>query len=100
MDYGRASIREFSRWLDINQAQITQWMNGKGRPGIVSARKLAMKLGPEIYDILDLPRPPKAIHELQSTYQTIPQEERQLFEQDFDRWLEDWLKSHGYKRVK
>jgi hypothetical protein len=57
MDNGRASIREYSRWLDINHALIIQWMNGKAKPGPKSLPKLAAKLGLEIYDILGLARP-------------------------------------------
>lgn len=51
---GRASIREFSRWLDINHAQVIQWMNGRGKPGYKNIVKLAQKLGPEVYEILEI----------------------------------------------
>jgi succinate dehydrogenase flavin-adding protein (antitoxin of CptAB toxin-antitoxin module) len=100
MDNGRASIREFSRWLDINQALVVQWMNGHGKPNMDSTRKLVIKLGPEVYDIFGLPRPPRAIYKLEGAYHTIPSEEIELFESDFDHWLEHWLLTHGFKRIK
>jgi ribosomal protein S6 len=100
MDNGRASIRQFSRWLNINHALVTQWMNGNGKPGLGSMRKLAVKLGPEVYDIMDVAHPPKAINELEEIYHIISPNDYPTLELDFDRWLEQWLKSHGYKRLK
>ncbi len=56
--YGRASIRKFAKWLDINQSLVTQWMNGKGpKPGLINSIKLGSKLGPEIYNILEMDDP-------------------------------------------
>jgi len=75
-------------------------MNGRGKPGITSIRKLASKFGPEIYDIFGLPQPPKAFRKLVYTYNKIPAEERQLFELEFDCWLGDWLISLGFIYVK
>jgi hypothetical protein len=100
MDNGRASIREFSRWLDINHALVVQWMNGHGKPGVASIRKLAVKLGPEIYNIFDIVPPPRAIHELEETYHVISPDDYPALERDFDRWLEQWLVIHGYERLK
>jgi hypothetical protein len=100
MKNGRASIREFSRWLDINHAMVDQWMNGKGKPGPKSIPKLARKLGLEIYDIFEIPRPPRVIHDIESIYDTLPHTDRAEFEDDFDHWLAEWLKEHGFKRIK
>jgi hypothetical protein len=100
MDNGRASIREFSLWLDINQALVVQWMNGHGKPGLGSIRKLAIKLGPEIYDIFNTTPPPKAIHELEEVYHIISPDDYPALEHDFNRWLDQWMKSHDYKQTK
>ena len=100
LEYGRASIREFSKWLDINHAMVIQWMNGNGKPGPKSIPKLSRKLGPEIYDIFDLPRPPKVIYDLVDNYDKIPESDREEFDADFDKWLSDWFHDHGLNRTK
>ena len=55
IENGRASIRQFSEWLDINQALVTQWMNDKAKPGPKTIHLLASKLGDEVYEILEDP---------------------------------------------
>ena len=97
---GRASIREFSRWLKMNHTLILAWMNGRGKPGMQSLYLLAEKLGPEVFDYAGANRPPKAVTDLLLTLGSIPEPEITNFEQDFDEWLATWLQAHGFKQVK
>lgn len=90
MENGRASIREFSRWLDINHAMIDQWMNGKGRPGAKSIPKLARKLGPEVYEILNISPPPLFIQKLEAIYDELTPEQRQDLIRKINKILSDY----------
>lgn len=55
---GSRSLLEFGKHLGVKQSTLSQWINGRRVPQdkeIIDA--LAFKLGDEIYDVLDLPRP-------------------------------------------
>lgn len=73
---GRSSIRKFSRWLGVHYSLVDQWMNGKGNPGEKNMAKLALKLGPEVYDIFDKPRPPLFIQKLEAIYDDLNDDQR------------------------
>lgn len=55
----RATISEFAQFCGVPQSAMSKWM-GKGgeKPARKNIAKLAGKLGPEVYDLLGLPRPP------------------------------------------
>jgi len=55
LENGRASIRQFARWLEINHALVVQWMNGKASPGPKTIHLLAFRLGNEVYELLEDP---------------------------------------------
>ena len=57
---GRSSIRNFSKWLGIHYSLVDQWMNGNGKPGPNNLAKLAAKIGPDIYKVLEI-EPPEII---------------------------------------
>lgn len=91
---------EFARFLGFEPSTVSMWINGKHNPDKNSVRQLATKLGPDIYDFFGIPRPPRLIHELEATYENIPEADQELFEEDFEVWLDHWLKAHGFKRTK
>lgn len=53
----RKTIREFSIYLDVHESLLARWMAGKILPGNENVIKLANKLGPIIYDLLEWERP-------------------------------------------
>jgi len=52
----RWTVTEFSDYLDCPQPQVSRWLMGKAVPNATYADRIA-KLGDEIYDLVDLPRP-------------------------------------------
>jgi len=91
---GRSSIRKFSRWLGIHYSLVDQWMNGKGgKPGPKNLAKLALKIGPEVYDLLEIPEPPKFMQLYDAHYDDLPPEaQKQLDKRISDDFLQ-YLKS-------
>lgn len=53
---GHVSQNDFARWLGIGNANLTNYMSGLRKPAAEFVEKLADKLGPAVYDKLDLPR--------------------------------------------
>ena len=53
---GQDSQSWFARWLGVPDTSLSQWLNGVREPTDRNCHKIASKLGPEIYDILGLPR--------------------------------------------
>lgn len=64
----RATISEFAQFCGVPQSAMSKWM-GKGgeKPARKNIAKLASKLGPEVYDLLGLPRPA-----LDEAFESIP----------------------------
>lgn len=91
---------EFAYYLGFEPSTVSMWINGKHDPDQHSVRILATKLGLDIYDIMGLPRPPLAIHELEANYETLPHSDKAEFEDDLDKWLSNWFNEHGLKRIK
>ena len=51
------NVNEFADYLDVNRSLLSFWMNGKRIPNEENLVKIALKLGFEIYDVLELDRP-------------------------------------------
>ena len=52
----RASDNDFARWLEVSPSNLNQWINGNRTPDLAKAVRLAKKLGPTVFDILNYPR--------------------------------------------
>lgn len=94
---GRASMRKFSKWLEIDHALISQMMNGKLNPGPKTLPKLADKFGYVVYDVVGLPRPDADEEELIRRYRTIPPEKRAEYSQALREFTQAWAANHGYE---
>lgn len=46
----------FSKWLGVPTTSLSQWINELRLPTGDNVHKLASKLGPKVYDILEMPR--------------------------------------------
>jgi hypothetical protein len=53
----KQSYYTFARYLDVAHSVFTQWASGVARPSEEDLAKLAGKLGPEVYDLVEMPRP-------------------------------------------
>jgi transcriptional regulator with XRE-family HTH domain len=92
----RKNFSAFARYLDVNQGSLSQWFSGSYVPGQENVEKIAAKLGPEVYDVLGLPRPDPAVEEIvEITKELTPEEKEELVSV-----VHQWLREHGGRRIK
>jgi transcriptional regulator with XRE-family HTH domain len=48
----KQSGSEFARWIGVKQPTLNRWMNGDSIPAADNLRRLARKLGPDIYQVV------------------------------------------------
>ena len=78
----RKTIQEFADYLEISQALLSMWMNGKRTPGHENIVRLAENFGPEVYDALGLARPDPDLTYIDQHWDELsPALRRQLREQ-------------------
>ncbi len=73
----KQSYYAFARYLEVSQSGLAQWMTGSGVPGGENLLNIASKLGPEIYDVLGLPRPNAEVQRLTVSFANLPPDIRQ-----------------------
>ena len=84
------TLTQFSQRIGVSVALVSYWMNKKGNPGKENIEKLTNAFGPEIYDVLRLPRPDPGIKEMQVIYQSTPEDRRvEILEM-----LREWAKEN------
>ena len=74
---GKQSYYAFARYLEVSQSGLSQWMMGSAAPGGDDLLNLAKKLGPEIYEILGLPRPNVEAQRMTVSFANLPADIRQ-----------------------
>lgn len=50
------SMTEWAKWMNVPNTSLSMWMNAVRLPVGDNIYKLADRLGPEVYDLLGLPR--------------------------------------------
>lgn len=94
--YGRASIRKFSLWLEINHSLVNQWMNGKGYdPGPKNLAKLALKIGHQVYSLLGRPEPPQFIQLYDAHYDDLPPEAQLQLDRKISEDFLEYIRSNN-----
>jgi transcriptional regulator with XRE-family HTH domain len=73
----KQSYYAFARYLEVSQSGLGQWMTGGGSPSGGDLLNIASKLGPEIYDVLGLPRPNAEVQQLTVSFANLPPDIRQ-----------------------
>ena len=74
---GRQSYYAFARFLGVSQSGLGMWMTGSSMPGGDDLIALADKLGPEVYDVLGLPRPNADVQRVTVSFASLPPDMRQ-----------------------
>ena len=87
------SLTSFAKYLGVGQPSLSQWMAGNYPPSNDNVERLADKLGYEIYDILEMPRPNPMIKTLESLDDEDP-DVKELWD-----LIHRWLSDHGFIRV-
>jgi len=71
---GRKTVLQFAEFLGVSQQAASSWMNGTRLPQGDYLRKLADKLGLEVYDVLGLERPDPFLHYFIKHWEKLPEE--------------------------
>lgn len=81
--------KEFSKWLGMGQSDISRILAGEKLPSLENIFRLAGKLGPEIYDALDMPRmvpPDDFLRRFVDYFYLFPDEIKEEFYEMAQRW--------------
>ena len=68
---GRKTVKEFAAYIGVSQSTISSWWNEDRKPEGENLRRLAEKLGIEVYDVLGIPRPDSNLLYIQSIWQEL-----------------------------
>jgi hypothetical protein len=74
---GRQSYYAFARYLEVGQSGLAQWMMGTATPSGDDLLTIAHKLGPEVYDVMGLPRPSAEAQRVTVSFASLPPDLRQ-----------------------
>ena len=75
------SMSTWARYLGVSNTSMSQWMNAHRLPIGKNAHKLADKMGPKIYDILEMPRlmpRDESLNKVVEGYMGLSDDEREL----------------------
>ena len=73
----KQSYYAFARYLEVSSSGLAQWMVGNGAPGGDDLLNIAKKLGPEVYDVLGLPRPSAEAQRVTVSFANLPPDIRE-----------------------
>jgi hypothetical protein len=61
-------------------------MNGTHLPDLESAKKIASMLGPEVFEVLGLPRPNPYLQKINQIFERLSPEQQQKLAEDAERY--------------
>ena len=74
---GRKTVAEFAKYLGVPQTTVSTWWNAKSTPSDETIiRRLADRLGLEVYDALGLDRPDEDLLWLMNNWDLLPKHVR------------------------
>ena len=105
----RATITDFAKWIDIPQAQMSQYMTkgGKLPKQQQMVNKFVRRLGVKVYEVLQQPVPDDSLLLLPEPMRTIAREIRETLAAKYipedapeaGEVVDDILKKHGYNLI-
>lgn len=84
---GRKTVKEFAAYIGVSQSTISSWWNEDRKPEGENLRRLAEKLGIEVYDVLGIPRPDSNLLYIQSIWQELEPEKRTALREQAERYV-------------
>lgn len=70
----RKTLEDFADYLNVSRPLLSFWMNGKRIPNADNLENISAKLGNEIYDVLELPRPNPHLQKINRLWEFLPEE--------------------------
>lgn len=79
----RQTLDSFAAYLGVSRSTLSKYMNGDSRPGNIEfVEKISDKLGFEIYDLMEIPRPdPNLVYIIKSWPALSNEQRREIREQ-------------------
>lgn len=74
----RETLTAFAEYLNVSENTLKKWIGGTRKPTGVSVDRLADKLGDEVYDILNVPRPDITVRALSRIVAALTDEQKQV----------------------
>lgn len=94
----RRTLSEFADFLGVSRPLVSMWINGSRNPSAVNIETLAQVFGPEIYDILNIPRPDPDLERLKRIWKYLPEETRRSLAEQAERYAAEKQKPAGAKK--
>jgi transcriptional regulator with XRE-family HTH domain len=85
----RNTLEQFSEYLGIGRSTLSKWMNGSSRPGPELIDQISDKLGPEVYDIVGVPRPDPDLIYIIKRWPALTEEQRRAVKDQAARYASD-----------
>jgi transcriptional regulator with XRE-family HTH domain len=83
----RTSLNEFAAYLGYSRPTITAWMNGSRTPSLEAVEKLASKVGPEVFDVMELPRHDPDLQTLIYLWPNLSEEARHTLREQGEKYV-------------
>lgn len=83
---GRRTVKEFAAYIGVSQSTISMWWNEGRKPEGENLLKLAIKLGMEVYDILEKPRPDSDLHYIQVAWEDLDPAARKAIREQAEKY--------------
>jgi len=85
----RQTVTDFTKYLGLKQAVVSNYLNGKRTPTGENVHKIAQILGPAIYKILDAEPPDADFRRLANIWDKIPESDRHQILEQAERYYTD-----------
>jgi transcriptional regulator with XRE-family HTH domain len=81
----RTSLDEFAQYIGVSRPLVSYWLKGT-KPSLENVQLLAKKFGPEVYDVLSLPRPNPYLQKINQLFDRLSPEHQQKLAEDAERY--------------
>ena len=82
----RTTLDKFAEHLGVKRPILSIWLSGKSKPSLDSVRQLAEVLGPEVYEVLDLPKPNPYLQKISQLFEQLSPEHQRKLAEDAERY--------------
>lgn len=72
----RRTVSEFAEWLNIPRSLCSRYLTGSRSPSRKNVDLIAIRLGPEVYDLLGLQRPDEVLQRLQGVWDQLTETQK------------------------
>jgi transcriptional regulator with XRE-family HTH domain len=81
----RISLDKFAEYVGVSRPLISYWLKGT-IPSLENVQLLAQKFGPEVYDVLGLPRPNPYLQKINRIFERLSPEHQQRLAEEAEKY--------------